>query len=85
MKVLILIGLILATYPVVIFTHWFCAGLYGFILPTNLWRLVPFRVTGWKSPYSGITYKIKWVWDELPINQPHRGEGGQHETEVLGI
>lgn len=30
-----------------------------FIRPKGLWNLVPFRVSGWKSPISGKVYNIK--------------------------
>lgn len=31
-----------------------------FLPAKGLWRLVPLRVTGWKSPITGKIYKRKW-------------------------
>lgn len=37
-----------------------------FIPPRGLWKLVPFRVSGWRSVFDDSkVYKIKWVWQKI--------------------
>lgn len=37
----------------------------GFIPPKGLWKLVPFRVSGWKSPITNKIHKINWSWEDV--------------------
>lgn len=61
----IVTGLVIGGYLSSLLTWWLQANSDGFIMPKSLWRLVPFRVAGWQSSKSGITYKLNWVWDDL--------------------
>ncbi len=33
----------------------------NFLPPKGLWKLVPFRVGGWRSPNTGKVATIKWM------------------------
>ena len=33
----------------------------NFLPPKGLWKLVPFRVGGWRSPITGKVRNIKWM------------------------
>lgn len=35
----------------------------GFKRPKGLWNLIPFRVSGWESPFTGEIQKINWIWE----------------------
>ena len=38
----------------------------GFKPPRGLWRLVPFRVSGWRSIFDdNKVYKINWIWQNI--------------------
>lgn len=34
----------------------------SFLAPKGLWKLVPFRISGWRSPITGEVISSKWVW-----------------------
>lgn len=40
-----------------------------FIPPKGLWRLIPFRVSGWYSELTGRTYKLNWIWEEINFDE----------------
>ena len=46
--------------------HWLAFLITNYVPPKGLWKLVPFRVSGWKSHvYQDKVYKINWVWIKI--------------------
>ena len=47
----------------------------SFCPPKGLWALVPFRVSGWKSPITGKFYKINWSFESPDYDEDYAGPG----------
>lgn len=36
----------------------------NFVPAKGFWRLIPLRVSGWKSPFTNEVIKINWVFED---------------------
>ena len=45
----------------------------NFQFPKGWWRLVPFRVSGWRSVvYPGRIYNVRWTWQNINFDDYRR-------------
>ncbi len=60
--------------PIVVYASFLLTSLMSpfytqFVAPRGLWKLVPFRVGGWRSIFEhNKIYKANWVWSKLDFS-----------------
>lgn len=68
-----IIAILVAIYIGVLTSHLLKPLYTDYVLPRNLWILVPFRWDGWRSPIDGIIYKCDWMWSDMDFSETKEG------------